>query len=327
MRIAVSPYHLTSREPAAVTAFLLGSSVVTMLPTAAHGAERERMERLAERVPRYLDFMESWRWTVPLWHAGVLGAEWGGHAPADEVKAVCGLIAGDERFGALRRLMKPEVFETDERYLDAMAADLLKGGPDPCFTVPVAAGMDRFATRHGLAVVRSEPTSIVQKAEQRLGERIFTVAMPVLLQASAERFLLARELLGDELIELRESMARLADLVEMGNGNGHTVDAGERIAQAGRAYAAGFAQHHEELAAQSVDPDEDDVRVVEGVVTITGMFLPPDAALTSSMAAMRTIAPSLAPPRLPASNLPASAESSRRVFTLLVKVIGRPRRA
>jgi hypothetical protein len=326
MRLAVSPYHLTTREPAAVTAFLLGSAVVTLLPALASGAERKSMERLAASGPRYLDFMESWRWTIPLWNAGVIGADWEGKTPADEVKVVCGLIAGDDRFGPLRRLMKPEVFETDERYLDAMAADLLKGGPDPCFTVPVAAGLDRFATRHGLAVIRSEPTSVVQKAEQRLGERVFSIAMPVLLQASAERFLKARELLADELIELREAMADLADLAEAGVENGRTLDARERLAQAGRAYATGFAHHRQELLEESDDPEEDDIRVVEGVVTLTGMFLPPDAALTSSMAAMRTIAPSLASARSQ-TNLPATAEDSRRVFTLLVKVMGRPRRS
>jgi hypothetical protein len=327
MRIAVSPYHLTTREPAAVTAFLLGSSVVTMLPAPSDGCERERVERVAAMVPKYLDFMESWRWTIPLWRAGVIGAEWAGDVAAHEVRAVCNMIAGDERFTPLRRLMRPEVFETDERYLDAMAADLLKGGPDPSFTVPVAAGMDRFATRHGLAVVRSEPTSIVQRAEERLGERIFALAMPVLLQATAERFLLARELLEPQLAEIRAAMTQLADIVEAGESNGHSAELRERLAAAARDYAREFESCREQLMEPPTGDDEDDVRMIDGVVTITGMFLPADAALTSSLAAMRTISPGLG--RLPAgargSNLPAPLAETRRVFTLLVKVMGRPR--
>jgi hypothetical protein len=327
MRIAVSPYHLTTREPAAATAFLLGSSVVTMLPAPMNGRERERVEQVAALVPRYLDFMESWRWTVPLWNAGVIGAEWEGDVAAHEVRAVCNMIAGDERFTPLRRLMKPEVFETDERYLDAMAADLLKGGPDPSFTVPVAAGMDRFATRHGLAVVRSEPVSVVQRAEERLGERIFALAMPVLLQASAERFLLARDLLESRLAAIRAVMTQLADVVESGESNGHSAELRARLSAAAREYAREFAARREELLEPPTSDDEDDVRMIDGVVSITGMFLPADAALTSSLAAMRAISPALV--RLPSdaqgSNLPAPLAESRRVFTLLVKVMGRPR--
>jgi hypothetical protein len=323
MRVAVSPYHLTTREPAAVTAFLLGSSVVTMLPTPLAGRERERAERVAAQVPRYLDFMESWRWTVPLWTAGILGAEWGGEAAADEVRTVCTMIAGDERYQPLRPLMRPELFETDERYLDAMAADMLKGGPDPCFSVPVAAGMDRFATRHGIAVVRSEPTSIVQKEEERLGQRLFAIAIPVLLQASGERFLTTREVLEPELIELRKLMAEIADLAESPNPNGHAAAAQKRLAEAARRYAAAFELHRNEIFAAPVDVEEDNLRVIEGMVVVTGMLLPPDAALTSSISAIRTILPSMGRIGGSPSNLPVALADNRRIFTLLVKVLGR----
>jgi hypothetical protein len=328
MHLAVSPYHLTTREPAAVTAFLLGSSVVTMLPASLEGGGRERAERAAAVVPRYLDFMQSWRWTVPLWNAGVIGAELEGEAAASEVRAICNIIAADERFSPLRRLMKPELFETDERYLEAMAADLLKGGPDPSLTVPVAAGMDRFATRHGLAVVRSEPTSVVQRAEERLGTRVFALAIPVLLQASGSRFLLARELLEAELDELRAATGALADLAEAGDSNGHTLEARERVTRAARDYAAAFGAHREALLGGAEEDDEDDVRVVEGMVAITGMFLPADAALTSSISAMRTIAPSLgrAVGGGGEQRMPVLAAESRRVFTLLVRVMGKPKR-
>jgi len=299
-----------------------------MLPTSLAGGGRERAERAASLVPRYLDFMQSWRWTVPLWNAGVIGAELEGEAAASEVRAICNIIAEDDRFSPLRRLMKPELFETDERYLDAMAADLLKGGPDPSLTVPVAAGMDRFATRHGLAVVRSEPTSVVQKAEERLAERLFAFAIPVLLQASGSRYLLARDLLERELSELRSAIGELADLAEAGDSNGQTVAARERLAQAARAYAAEFAAKRNQLLGELEDDDEEDVRVIDGMVTITGMFLPSDAALTSSVNAMRTISPALARPAThgESQRMPVLAANCRRVFTLLVRVMGKPKR-
>jgi hypothetical protein len=323
MRVAVSPYHLTTREPAAVTAFLLGSSVVTMLPAPLSGGERERAERVAFRVPRYLDFMESWRWTVPLWSEGVIGAEWDGDVAADEVRAVWDLIAGDERLRPLRGLMRPQAFASDEAFLDAMAADLLKGGPDPSFTVPVAAGLDRFASRHGIVVVRSEPVSLVQKAEERLGRRVFVVAIPVLLQASAHGFLAARGLLEEELDGLRSAIAALADVAERGDSNGHISAAERGLSVASKAYAGAFEANREAIL-RPEGRDEDDVRTVDGMVTITGMFMPMDAALVSSLSAVRTLAPSLGSAQASSSSLPVPVKQARDVFTLLVKVMGRP---
>src|SRR5262245_7272785 len=113
MRIAVSPYHLTTKEPAATAAFLLGESVVTMLPAPFNG-DRQHAEDLSTRIPKYLDFIQSWRWTVPLWNAGVVASAVGGQDAVEDVRAVCARIATDERFGPLRPLMKPELFDTEE---------------------------------------------------------------------------------------------------------------------------------------------------------------------------------------------------------------------
>src|SRR3954469_15040776 len=118
MRVAVSPYHLTTKEPAAPVAFLLADSVVTMLPAPFNGGRRHA-EELSARIPRYLDFIQSWRWTVPLWNAGVVASALAGEDASEDVRAVCARIADDDRFGPLRPLMRPELFETEERYLDA----------------------------------------------------------------------------------------------------------------------------------------------------------------------------------------------------------------
>jgi hypothetical protein len=62
MLVAVSPYHLTTREPAAIAALLLADRVVTLLP----GPDRRGAELAAERLPHYLDFVLTWEWSVPL---------------------------------------------------------------------------------------------------------------------------------------------------------------------------------------------------------------------------------------------------------------------
>jgi hypothetical protein len=321
MLFAVSPYHLTTREPAAVAAFLLARGVVTLLPAPFEGAGREQVEAAATAVPRYLEFMKSWQWTMPLWEDGVIRAGLDGEDAAADVRAVCESIEADERFSRLRVFMRPELWESEEGYLEAVARDLLKGGPDPAISVPVAAGIDRFATRHGLAVARSAPSSVVQRAEERLGERLFACAIPVLLQASGEKLLEARELLAEELDELRDAIDELAEL-DVVTANGELDHARARLVQAARAYTVAFEENRELLT--EVD-DGDDLHVVTGVVSLTGMMMPSDAVLTSSMTALRAISPALGPAPSRATNLPALADAAVNVrfLTVVVKVIGK----
>ncbi|MEX2217855.1 MAG: hypothetical protein WD749_03770 [Phycisphaerales bacterium] len=325
MQALVSPYHLTTREPAAIAAFLLAERTLTMLPGPFNGTRRHA-EELSSRVPSYLGLIQSWSWTVPLWTAGVVGAAAAGADSLDDVRAACARIAGEPRFSPLRALMRPELFESEEHYLDSVARDLLKAGPDPAITVPMAAAMDRFAARHGLVVMRSDPQSIVQRAEEQLGRRAFAVALPVLLQASAERLLAARELLAPELADLRHALAAFVE--------GAPSLAPEDLAQpqaelalAARAYASAFAESRDDLLA----PDEDDeLRALDGTIALTGLILPGDAVLTSSVAAVRTLSP--APARIGAAaapergtpNLPVPHDPLARDFlTILVRPLGR----
>lgn len=319
MQIAVSPYHLTTREPAAIAALLLARRVVTMLPAPFNG-DRSHAQELSVRIPSYLGLMESWRWSMPLWKAGVICSALGGDDAAQDVRAACTRIAGDERFLPLRALMRPELFETEEGYLNAVSGDLLRAGPDPAITVPVAAGLDRFAIRHGLAVARSEPSSVVQRAEERLGRRAFAVAMPVLLQATAERVMKAREALAPELEELRVSLAAFVERDEPSEAD--LLEAQGSLAIAARAYASAFAAARGEL----LSPDEDEeVRPVEGTVAITGLVLPSDAVLRSSVDAMRSIAPSLARGSSGSTKLPALRDplEGQGVLTLIIRPLGR----
>jgi hypothetical protein len=60
MLIVASPYHLTTREPAAMAALLLARQVVTLLPTPLEGAGSSREAMAAARcVPTYRALVES----------------------------------------------------------------------------------------------------------------------------------------------------------------------------------------------------------------------------------------------------------------------------
>lgn len=323
MLVAVSPYHLTTREPAAAAALLLADQVVTLLPAPFSG-RRDTAQAAAERLPKYLDFMMSWQWSVPLWEAGVICSALSGEDAATDVRAAFDQIAADDRYKSLRTLMKPEVFEAEDAYLEAVARDLLKGGPDPGITVPVAAGMDRFAMRHGAAVARSHPSSVVQKAEEQLGARVFAVVIPILLQASAQRLLEAREALEPELTALRRAIdAQLECADPVPPKSALRSRCSESLATAAASYTRAFESMREDLLAP--DPD-DDTRIIDGAVAITGMLLPADAVLTSSLTALRTLSPSIAATlRTPAPTAQPNGKrlADQRFLTLLIRVIGR----
>lgn len=322
MIVVVSPYHLTTREPAAMAALQLGERIVTMLPAPLTGGGPSAALEAASRSPRYRAFVESWRWLMPLWEAGVIIAKHAGEDVAADVRRVSERVERDEALSELRPFMKPGLFEDEARYLDAVAEDVLKGGPDPGICVPVAAGLDRFASRHGLVVARSQPLSIAQQAEARMGARLFAVGVPIVLQASGQKILEVRERLAEELEALRK---RMGEAIAAGGGGGDrmmTMVIGE-LEEAARAYAAAFTRCWGELSEQ----DEAEVRVVEGTVTLIGMRLPVDSVLRSSTTAARAMAGvngSRALPGAGSSTLPALWEPGEGglVTAVIVKKVG-----
>lgn len=328
MLVAVSPYHITTREAPAPAALLLADRIVTMMPAAPAEGGLAGLERAVARAPRYLSFLRSWQWTIPLWREGVIGAAWEGCTAAEDVGAAHKRIARDDRYAALRPLMREEFAEDGDRCIEAIAADLLKGGPDPGISVPLAAGLDRFAIRHGAFVARTEPVSIAQKAEARLGRRLFAAAVPVLLQASGERLMWARSVLEPELGELRSAVDEAVEALGAGDTPG--AESREAIAGAAGRYAAAFEREREEIIRGKLveSDDEPEVRTVEGVVTLTAMLMPEDVVLASSVEAMDSLGGRKVNGRVEsARNGHALAErdplAGRSVLALIVKAVGR----
>ncbi len=305
-----------------MAALLLADRVVTMMPSPLAGPDRDRAEAAAGRVPRYLSLLKTWEWTVPLWEAGVLSSALRGDDPVEDVRTAYRRIEQDERYAPLRPLMRPGLFDTDEGYLDSISRDLLKGGPDPAICVPVSAAMDRFACRHGLMSLRSEATSVAQRAEERLGERAFALAVPVLLRAGGRCLLEARERLKEQLGSLRhaiggamrESPARV---------NGHAGKPAP-LSQAARAYAEAFERCLADLARVNGQTD-DECRVVPGTVALIGLRLPIDAVLRSSVAAYEAAAGSTSRSARSPSGLAIVEQDpldGKTLVSMVVRVLG-----
>ncbi|MCC6676242.1 MAG: hypothetical protein IT436_03780 [Phycisphaerales bacterium] len=286
MIVAVSPYHLTTREPPAMAGLLLGEEVVTMLPAPLAGGGAAAALEAASRSPRYRKFVESWQWLMPLWKAGVLSSRVAGEDIGEDVRRACDRIDRDGSLTGLRPFMRPGLFDDEKTYLDAVAGDVLKGGPDPGICVPVSAGLDRFAARHELMVMRAHPTSVAQQAEARMGVRLFAIGIPALVQAGGGQLLEVRERLGEQIFALRRAITAIA------RGAGPRPDRSRTAAElqsdlndAARAYSARFeAQRDHLLRGQEGEP-----RVIDATVTVLGVRLPVDSVLRSSATAARVM--------------------------------------
>lgn len=275
--IVISPYHLTTREPAAMVGLQIAGHAVTLLlapicDRVGVAVGPGSFRRVVERSPAYRRFIGSWGWARALFDEGVVGSVIDGADPIDDVLGVCARIASDESLGALVRFMRPGLFEDDGVYLNAASADVLKAGPDPGVSVPIAAGLDEFAAARGLVVARSAPVSVAQKAEARLGRRVFRVTIPALVQGSADRVLLVRALLDDAR---RGLSSAIASAFETG---------ADPAAAAGR-YAEQFEAEREEICSPPARHEADEVRVIAGEVSIEGVVMPADAVLRSSVSA------------------------------------------
>lgn len=296
MIVALSPYLLTTREPAAMVALLLADHTVTVVPAPEKDPTRAAVGHAAGTIPSYLQLLDSWSWSMPLWEAGVLGSGFEGEDAIDDIRAARAEIETEDRFAAMRPLMHAALEDTGEAYLRRFANDLLKAGPDPAISVPVAAGIDRFAGRFGLTVARGEPTSVAAKQEMALMRTVARFAMPALMQAGGQRLVVAREELCAELDALRDAI-----------GEGHEPD----IREASAAMTSAVDRIGEDLT-RVTDPDEP--RTILGTASVTLAELPVEAVQRAScLAAARMLGRQAA--------LEASAEGGV-VRTIVVRRIG-----
>lgn len=276
----VSPYHLTTREPAALVTLQLAERAVTLLLAPVFtetGTATELAHAMAEarRSPVYRRYMSSWEWAEGLFREGVLSSVSGGHDPVVDVRRVCGRLATDADLRGLTRYAHPDLFADDRSFLRAASADVLKAGPDPGISIPIAAGLDSFAATHGFVVARSQPVSVAQKAESRLGREVFRVVVPALLQASSERVLLLRALLD----EPRRDLARAVSRAFAENDEACVIEAAD-------AYSRAFEAERADICVPPGRDEADEVRLITGETALIGSALPADAVLQSGIIAI-----------------------------------------
>lgn len=309
-----------------MASLLLASRVITMMPVPMSGTSAGDVRSAVAETPAYLKFMDSWRWSLDLWRDGAIVSTHQGEDAADEMAAVCEKIDRDQHYLPLRPMLRRSLFDDDRSYLRALANDLLRGGPDPGISVPVAAALDRFSTRHAIAVARSAPVSIAQRAEAQLGRRVIGTAVPVLIQADGSAILRARELLESSLTDLRRVMG---SMVQDFNASDSAWTPGNLASGELNSAASEYTEQFSRLREDLLDCDQDDVRCVEGTVAISVVVLPGDAVLRSSLTALKTAA-GISPrsgsssPRAATKGMVLSDPADARpVLSLVIRAMGR----
>ncbi len=269
----------------------LADRVATLLPEPAHLTSAADLRRAARMAPQYQTLLDEFTWLTLLWREGIVRGELEGRSPLGAIRRTLARLAEEDAWEVLRRFVDVDRFTGDVRALDALAHDILRGGPDPAMTIPLVAGLDAFALAGGAIAARGPAESIAQRAELAMGRRCVHFAIPAVIQGEASVLLRVRHLLEARRIEL-------VDAIE-----GAFVGDAEPVRRAARAYADTFDALRDEI--ERVD-DPDDVMVRIEQVTIRAVRLPEDAVLRSSveaayrferMATMRLDEPSSLPLR------------------------------
>lgn len=263
-----------------MASLLLADRVVTLRPVGASAGAAKDASRSSIS---YRELMRSWAWSEALWRAGLLTADVEGETAVQDVRQVHERIADDVRFSPLRSFLRDDLLEHERTYLDALAADVVKGGPDPGISVPIVAGLDRFASRHDLTCARAHPTSVAEKSEWALGTDRIAVGLPIFVQADADRLLHAREVLADVLGPLRSALVALAS--DLPSGVQRNTQQ-EVLNVAAEAYSLAFDRRRDSLFSEA---SNDEVRAIEGPVTVSFFRLPADAALTAGLNALEAL--------------------------------------
>jgi len=326
MIVVVSPHELTARTPTAIAALTLATQVVTLLPTPLEGADPQSIRQAMDRSPRFSALMQNWRWMAPLWRETVLASSFNAQTPLDDVLSATERINADPALAPLAALVSRQTFQSTDTYLDALCQDLLRGGGNPTITIPVTAGLERFAARHALITMSSPAPSLAGRIEAKGVSALARIGVPLFTRAGATLILRARESLGEPLAALRESIDRLHALVR-------TSPAPEPVARLvrddleprARTYEAAFLAQRQPLIAQSKDDDD---QPVEGPrahhLSLSFGLLEPATALTAATHAARRAIPAAGrrPGQRPeTSDAPETALATRRAMTIAARVL------
>ena len=317
--VMLSPYDLAPRAASIFVGALLASRVFTLLPTPQDAADFEALRVAGARSPMFLRLAESWRWSGPLWRAGVIVPGLSGARLADEMTVVQTRLSEDESFAALRPLLDRDNDLGVTEKFESLCRDLLLGGANPAVSVPLTAGIERFASASGLAIVRVTPASLAGRLERHNAKVAARLNLAAIVEADADDFLAIRGSMSHTLDSLRAALVGV--LERMREGDDLVQSNAMELFELARV-------NYEQVLLQRVEAMRNDARrsgrrIKVARVSITGSMVECGASLSAAASAARKLASSggalTGEVGRAAPSSPSSALATRAVTVLTVK--------
>lgn len=221
----LSPYELDGQSLGARVGLLLGQPASTLLPTPTLGTSDQAIEDAIEHSPGYLKLMERWRWSSPLWNAGILVRGLEPQGPLPWIRAAARDFDRDRTLATLTQRASPpgtpgpsptatDTFDDDGVYLQALSEDLRKGGVRPAVVLAVTAGLEAYSAATGATLVRTAAQSTAGKHEDRSSRRIARAVLRMPTPEKADEILETREELAPELDAVRSVISKAGSTAE-----------------------------------------------------------------------------------------------------------------
>lgn len=223
--LIISPYDLSARSGAAVAACWLGDRVATLMPAPGRDQPRDPSALARHGSPAFERLAESWRWSAPLWQAGVVVPGMDGESVSAALAREAESIARDPAMTPLKHLMDRSTSGDESRFFDSVCRDLVIGGSNPAVTVPMTSAVEGFASAHGLTLVRETPKSLMGRIERSGSRPVFRFSMLTVVQADASDLIELRQSASESLGPIRAAMAALVRSVRQGGDERRSAEA------------------------------------------------------------------------------------------------------
>jgi len=224
MHLTISPYDLTHRAPGAVGALLVGEGAATIVRIGGAWQDGDP-EDGAEESPALSRVLDAWRWTMPLWSAGILGpTDAAGRSGIALVADALDAMELSRDHPILARLAARARTSDRSRLAENLCIDILRGGRDPSVSVPIASALERFSAETGWPLVICPTGSVVGGIELRMARPFAGMDCPTPIGAPGDAIVHLRQRLAPELDAARGVLTEGFRLARSGASNADATD-------------------------------------------------------------------------------------------------------
>lgn len=224
LKLALSPYDLTTRSRSAALSLLLADATCTLSP-ADLGDPADKTDQGASELHAVsmLEFARHWSWTRELWDSGALDASL---APdfAEQSRMAWERLAAGPLIAFTRRAKAPAATASPPPPLDAarLIRDIARGrggeggGRDPAVRLAIESGILRVCAQLGLAMARDAGDSVLDRLIERASQPMARLTLPIPDAIDEESITDLRRFLAEPIAPLRAALTEVIAAIDAG---------------------------------------------------------------------------------------------------------------